>query len=111
VLRGISMKGFLCLVVTVILAAFGQPQALAKEEVIKRDTNEDGKIDQIAYFDKKGKLIKLAIDSNMGHGFTWQYRAKRFLCVARGCQQWVSVFLSKWRWLQKISRNAILHKC
>ena len=80
------MKGFLCLVVTVILAAFGQPQALAREEVIKRDTNQDGKIDQIAHFGASGKFIKLATDSNMGHGSAWQYRAKKFLCVAGGCQ-------------------------
>lgn len=45
---------------------------------------------------------------DMGHGSTGQYHAKRFLCVALGCQKWVFVFLSKWRWLQKLSRNAIL---
>jgi len=37
---------------------------LVAQETVKRDTDEDGKIDQIAYFDKRGRIIKLEIDGN-----------------------------------------------
>ncbi len=38
--------------------------ALAKTSLVQRDTDEDGKIDQVAHFDKKGRLIRLEIDGN-----------------------------------------------
>jgi hypothetical protein len=38
--------------------------ASAKGDVIKKDTDKDGKIDQIAHFDKEGKITRLEIDSN-----------------------------------------------
>jgi antitoxin component YwqK of YwqJK toxin-antitoxin module len=38
--------------------------AWAQEKIMRQDTNEDGKIDQIALFDKRGRIIKLEIDSN-----------------------------------------------
>jgi len=47
---------------TLSLIMPGSP--LAKEDVVKKDSDKDGKIDQIAHFDKRGKIIKLEIDSN-----------------------------------------------
>ena len=39
--------------------------AFAKEEKrVERDVDGDGKIDQIAFFDAKGKIARLEIDSN-----------------------------------------------
>ena len=38
--------------------------SLATKDIVKKDSNKDGKIDQIAYFDKRGRIIKLEIDSN-----------------------------------------------
>ena len=36
----------------------------ADEKAIERDLDDDGKIDQIAYVDKRGNPIRLTIDSN-----------------------------------------------
>ena len=36
----------------------------AQAKPVERDTDKDGKIDQIAYVDKRGNLIRLTIDSN-----------------------------------------------
>ena len=36
----------------------------ARKDIVKRDTDKDGKIDQIVQFDKRGKIMKLEIDSN-----------------------------------------------
>jgi hypothetical protein len=37
--------------------------AAADEKVVERDTDKDGKIDQIGHFDTGGKLIKLELDT------------------------------------------------
>jgi hypothetical protein len=34
-------------------------KALAKENIVKQDSDNDGKIDRIAYFDGAGKISKL----------------------------------------------------
>ena len=47
--------------------------AFAEDNRIKRDTDADGKIDQIAYVDKKGNPIRLEIDSN-GDGLFDKYQ-------------------------------------
>ena len=38
--------------------------ACARENVVRRDMDKDGKIDQIAHFDRRGKLIRFKIDSD-----------------------------------------------
>jgi len=38
--------------------------AFAKARVVEKDFDNDGKIDQIAHFDPKGKISKLEIDGN-----------------------------------------------
>jgi antitoxin component YwqK of YwqJK toxin-antitoxin module len=47
-----------------VVAALLPEPAWAHEKIVRQDTNEDGKIDQIAFFDKRGRIIKLEIDSN-----------------------------------------------
>ena len=55
---------FSFLVMLAMVAPLLPEPSLAREEIVKRDTNDDGKIDQIALFDRRGKLIRLKIDSN-----------------------------------------------
>ena len=38
--------------------------AVADDKIVERDTDKDGKIDQIGHFDSTGKLVKLDLDSN-----------------------------------------------
>ena len=38
--------------------------AWAKEDIVRQDTSEDGKIDQAAHIDERGKITKLEIDNN-----------------------------------------------
>jgi len=52
------------LIIAVFCITFLPGQIWAKEDIVKRDTDEDGKIDQIALFDKRGKLVRLESDSN-----------------------------------------------
>ncbi|NTV58704.1 MAG: hypothetical protein HGA74_15685, partial [Deltaproteobacteria bacterium] len=47
-----------CLVLLWSLSSF------ASDKAVKSDSNKDGKIDQIAHFDDRGKLVKLELDSN-----------------------------------------------
>jgi antitoxin component YwqK of YwqJK toxin-antitoxin module len=47
-----------------VVAALLTAPAWAQEKIMRQDTNEDGKIDQVALFDKRGRIIKLEIDSN-----------------------------------------------
>jgi antitoxin component YwqK of YwqJK toxin-antitoxin module len=48
----------------IVIASFLPEPAWAHEEIVKRDTDGDGKTDQVAYFDKKGRIVKLEIDGN-----------------------------------------------
>ena len=45
----------------------------AKGDVVKRDTDNDGRIDQIVHFDEGGKIIKLEMDSNSDGYMGFQY--------------------------------------
>ena len=47
-----------------VLTIFLPATARAENRIVKRDTNEDGKIDQIAHFTEDGKISKLEIDNN-----------------------------------------------
>jgi len=59
------MKPFISfLVLAILTTACGLGPAFATEEGIRRDTNDDGKVDQIAYLDDGGNLVKLEVDSN-----------------------------------------------
>jgi antitoxin component YwqK of YwqJK toxin-antitoxin module len=51
-------------IIPAVVAALLTAPAWAQEKIMRRDTNEDGKIDQIALFDRRGKLIMIEIDSN-----------------------------------------------
>jgi antitoxin component YwqK of YwqJK toxin-antitoxin module len=51
-------------IVPAVIALLLSEPAMARKDILKQDTNEDGLIDQIAHFDKRGKIIKLEIDSN-----------------------------------------------
>jgi hypothetical protein len=51
-------------IILAVVAALLTAPAWAQEKIMRQDTNEDGKIDQIALFDRRGKIIKLEIDSN-----------------------------------------------
>ena len=51
-------------IIPAVVAALLTAPAWAQEKIMRQDTNEDGKIDQIALFDKHGRIIKLEIDSN-----------------------------------------------
>ena len=51
-------------IMPVFCITFLPGQVWAKENIVSRDTDEDGKIDQNAFFDKRGKLIRLESDSN-----------------------------------------------
>ena len=57
-----------CLVSILIVFTLSVPlwpePTWAKGDVVTRDTDNDGRIDQIACFDEGGKIIKLEIDSN-----------------------------------------------
>ena len=56
---------FISFVVSAIIAAAcWLAPALAGEDVIKRDTNNDGKVDQVVHLDRSGKLSRVEIDSN-----------------------------------------------
>ena len=48
----------------ICLLLFWPLSGFAADKVVKSDSNKDGKIDQIAHFDDKGKLVKLELDSN-----------------------------------------------
>jgi hypothetical protein len=56
------MKYFV--ITILVLALVSGSLAFEKEKRLKKDLDNDGKIDQVAYFDKRGKIIKLEIDSN-----------------------------------------------
>jgi len=59
------MRHFLAFfLIPAVVAALLTAPAWAQEKIMRQDTNEDGKIDQIALFDKRGRIIKLEIDSN-----------------------------------------------
>lgn len=59
------MKALIHLLIMMALIILFLPvSALAKHNSVKRDTNKDGKIDQIAHLDKDGKITKLEVDSN-----------------------------------------------
>ncbi len=49
------------LAVTIVLSPQSTP---AEQDVVERDIDEDGKIDQVAYFDRRGRIIRLEIDNN-----------------------------------------------
>ena len=36
----------------------------AEVDAVRQDTDKDGKIDQVAFFDKEGRPVRLEIDSN-----------------------------------------------
>ena len=55
---------FSFLIILAVVAALLTAPAWAQEKIMRQDTNEDGKIDQIALFDKRGRIIKLDIDSD-----------------------------------------------
>jgi antitoxin component YwqK of YwqJK toxin-antitoxin module len=55
---------FLFLVMLTVVTLLQPEPACALEKIVRQDTNDDGKIDQIALFDRRGKLIRLEIDSN-----------------------------------------------
>ena len=38
--------------------------AFAKENVVRLDSNKDGKIDRITHFDSAGRILKLEVDSD-----------------------------------------------
>ena len=50
-------------IMTVLICLFLPISALAKEMIVKKDTNKDRKTDQIAHLDKDGKITKLDVDS------------------------------------------------
>jgi len=55
---------FSFLILLTVVALLHPEPACARENVVRRDVDKDGKIDQIALFDRRGKLIRLEIDSN-----------------------------------------------
>lgn len=52
------------LIVFTSVIPFGPESVRARQDILKRDTSGDGRIDQIAHFGKGGKLVQLEIDSN-----------------------------------------------
>jgi len=52
------------LVFAAVTCLFVIETAFAKTKVVEKDFDNDGKIDQIAHFDPKGKISKLEIDGN-----------------------------------------------
>ena len=59
VTRCCPMRNFLLfLVLSGIFFLFLPGTALAKENIVKQDSDNDGKIDRIAYFDGAGKISK-----------------------------------------------------
>jgi len=59
------MNYVVCFLIVVTSVVPLLPESVwARQDIVKRDTNKDGKIDQIAHFDKRAKIIKLEIDSN-----------------------------------------------
>jgi hypothetical protein len=65
VTRCCPMRNFLLfLVLPGIFFLFLPETALAKENIVKQDSDKDGNIDRITYFDGAGKISKLEVDSN-----------------------------------------------
>jgi len=59
------MRNFLLiLVLSGIFFLFLPGTVLAKENIVKQDSDNDGKIDRITYFDRAGKISKLEKDSD-----------------------------------------------
>ena len=56
--------GVICFFVVGIFCQFFMDAVMAKEKIVERDTNKDGKTDQAICFDLNGKVLKLEIDSN-----------------------------------------------
>jgi|GEM_PF-4521455 len=59
------MRHLFSFFIMLTVVALLQPEpAWAREKIVRLDMNKDGKIDRIALFDRRGRLIRLEIDSN-----------------------------------------------
>jgi antitoxin component YwqK of YwqJK toxin-antitoxin module len=59
------MKRIFAIIAAVGLLTIFLPSTVrAENRIVKRDTNEDGNIDQIAHFTEDGQISKLEIDNN-----------------------------------------------
>jgi len=72
-------------ILVVLAGPFCIETTYADMDIIERDTDKDGKIDQIAHLDKHGKLIDLEIDKD-ADGVMDQfqhYKDEQITCVER----------------------------
>ena len=63
-MTGIKINPLKYLLVVCVLVLIHPTSGYAETKTMERDTNDDGKIDQIATFDDSGKLLKLAVDGD-----------------------------------------------
>ena len=75
-----------CVFSMVVLLVFALAGSMPSEAgTLERDSNKDGKIDQIAHLNPQGKVIKLCIDSNAdGIMDRFQYYENEFLVRVEG---------------------------
>ncbi|HMA87084.1 MAG TPA: hypothetical protein VKN73_15390, partial [Desulfosalsimonadaceae bacterium] len=56
--------GLLLLAAVVMILPLGPAAAADTGKKVEKDTDEDGVIDQVLFFDKKGRIQRLKIDNN-----------------------------------------------
>jgi antitoxin component YwqK of YwqJK toxin-antitoxin module len=81
--RGYNRRNFLLFLVLSGIFFLSLPgTSSAKENIVRQDSDNDGKIDRIAHFDQAGKISKLEEDSNRDgtYDIMSRYKDKKPIC-------------------------------